>query len=306
MFDTIVVPLDAEEPSEYAVPLAAALARKLGDRLVVLSVVPDLDELHELTGDHEAALRSLQARRISESEAYLRAVATRTATGNLEVVSAVHAGPVVETILQSVKRERAGLIAIATHGRVGPQRWFLGSVADQVVRTSPIPVLLVRPGEAGVVPSSAPSDVIVPLDGSPTAEAALPLASALAAACGTPLTLVRAIPTGWWNTGSGMYASGMSAGTPDLITAVETGARDYLEATARRLRADGMEVRTKIGLFRAADLLVDDVASSCEQPLVVMTSHGRSGFRRMVLGSVADRIIRSATAPVIVIPDAEN
>src|SRR5690606_17798518 len=149
MFNAIVVPLDAEEPSEYAVPLATALASRLGDRLVLLSVVPEIEEPSAFTGEHGPAMGSLQKQRVTEAEHYLHEVIARSVGGDLEVSHTVHAGPVAETILKTARDEEAGLIAMATHGRVGPERWFLGSVADRVVHTSPVPVLLVRPGEAG-------------------------------------------------------------------------------------------------------------------------------------------------------------
>jgi len=306
MFGTIVIPLDVDESMEHALPLAVALARRMGDRALLLSVVPGLDELSGLAEDHESDLLRLQAQRQSEAEKHLGKVRARTVPAEVEAATSVQVGAVAETILDAAREKRAGLIAIATHGRVGPERWFLGSVADRVVRTSPIPVLLVRPGEAGGAPSAVPTDILVPLDGSTAAEAALPLASELATALGASITLIRTIPTGWWTAGSGMYASGMSTGTPDLITAVENDARAYLEATAVNLRTTGVEVRTSLALFRAPDLQVEEEAAGCMAPLVVMTSHGRSGVRRTLLGSVTDRIVRSATTPVVVVPDGDD
>jgi len=306
MFGTIVIPLDAGEEAEYALPLAVSLAGQLSSRVVFLSVIPDIDELYALTGDHESDLLRLQARRRSDAENHLRKVRTRTVPAGVEAATSVRVGAVAETILDTAREERAGLIAIATHGRVGPERWFLGSVADRVVRTSSIPVLVVRPGEAGTAPSAVPTDILVPLDGSTAAEAALPLATDLATALEAPITLIRTIPTGWWNANSGMYAGGMSTGTPDLITAVEDAAKSYLEATAVNLRTKDVEVRTSLALFRAPDFQVEEEAAGCVAPLVVMTSRGRSGVSRTLLGSVTDRIVRSAAAPVIVVPDRDS
>jgi len=303
MFRTIVIPIDAGQQTEYALPLALVLARQLNDRALLLSVVPDLDELYDLTGDHDRILRELLARRRAEAERYLEEVHARLATDGAEVATAVEAGPVAETIIKAAEDGGAGLIAMATHGRVGPERWFLGSVADRVVRTSPLPVLMVRPGKTGAPPSAVPTDILVPLDGSKAGEAALPLATEFATALGVPITLIRTVRTGWWNTGAGMYDSGMGAGAPDLITAVGDNAKSYLETTAGMLRTVGVETRTSLALFHAPDLQVEEVAAECEAPLVVMTSHGRSGVRRTFFGSVTDRIVRSGTAPVVVVPD---
>lgn len=301
VFNKIIVPLDAAQEAEYVLPLAAALAKTLGDQLVLLSVIPDAGDLNPVANEYDAVLDDLQEHRRSYAESYLRRIQIRVSTDTAQTTIAVRTGPIAETIIESADAEGAGLIAMATHGRVGPERWFLGSVADRVVHTSPIPVLLVRPGETSVPAASLPTNILVPLDGSARAEGALPTAIGIAAECHAPITLIRTIPNGWWNMGGEVYGGGVSS-TPDLLSALEDDAKAYVATTAASLRARGIEVRVSTALFRAADLQIAEVAESCEAPLVVMTGHGRTGVRRTLLGSVADRVVRSSAAPVLVVP----
>jgi len=163
-----------------------------------------------------------------------------------------------------------------------------------VVRSAEVPILLVRPGETTV--AGAPTDIIVPLDGSPLAERALPIAVGLAKAFNASITIVRTVPSGWWSMDGGMYIE-----LPDILEAVEAEAREYLEVTANSLKAQGVAVATRFSLFAPPDREVEEVAAASESPLVVMTSHGRSGIVRAVLGSVADRMARSSSAPVLIV-----
>lgn len=300
MFGKILVPLDAGQVSEEALPVVAALAGALGDPVAVVSVIPDPGDLNPLVSKYDAVLHDLDVGRRAYASTYLEGVRGRLEAKGVHVAAAVRAGDPATEILAAAAADGAGLIAMATHGRSGPERWFVGSVADRVVHSAPMPVLLVRPGERPH-PEQV-SDIIVPLDGSPVAERALPVAMQLAQALSARVTLVRTVASGWLNAGTDMY--GGTTMSPDVITVIEDDARAYLEATAARLRGGTVEVQTSFALFHAPDLQIDEIAVDCPAPLVVMTSHGRSGVERALLGSVADRVVRSSTAPVLVIRDA--
>ena len=301
MFSKILVPLDATRDAETALPLAEILAKQLDAEIVILAVVPDDANLAPVLGHYDEALSRMTEARRAAARAYVDGVRERLLRGGLPASADVRDGSIAKTIVEAAGSTGAGLIAMATHGRVGPERWFLGSVADEVVRTAEVPVLLVRPAESGAVPAGAPTGIFVPLDGSPFAERALPFAKDLATAFKAPITIVRTVPVGWWSTDGGMYS-----GLPEILEAIEAEAREYLEATANSLKAEGFEVATKFALFAAPDLELESVASETQRPLVVMTSHGRSGLGRVVLGSVADRVVRGSSAPVLVVRDGQR
>ena len=296
MFSKILVPLDAARDAETALPLAETLAKQLDAEVVLIAVLPEDVAVSPVLAAYEAALARMAETRRVAALAYLDGIRERLLRNGVPASTAVRVGPVAATIVEMARTEGAGLIAMATHGQVGPQRWFLGSVADEVARSAEVPVLLVRPGEAGTVVSEPPTDIIVPLDGSALAERALPIAVALAKTFGAPVTIVRTVAAGWWSMDAGMYVE-----LPDIIEAIEAEAREYLDVTANSLKAQGIEVATRFSLFAPPDRAVEEVAVSARRPLVVMTSHGRSGLARVVLGSVADRIVRNSSAPVLIV-----
>ncbi|SRR5450756_761138 len=145
MYAKIVVPLDGSSLAEAVLDHVRALAACMGSEIVLLSVLgyPHYDYL--ITDPEMAA--SLRASLETDACAYLSAVAARLQADGLKVSAEVItvSGPVADAIIDFAKEKHAELIAMSTHGRTGPARWFLGSVADRVVRGAGMPVLMVRP-----------------------------------------------------------------------------------------------------------------------------------------------------------------
>jgi nucleotide-binding universal stress UspA family protein len=221
----------------------------------------------------------LELAALAAMEDYLEITATTLRAGGLRVATALKIGEPAEEILAAAAEENVGMVVMATHGRGGVERLLQGSVADEVLRTSTRPTLLVRPADhAGPSRTVALRQVLVPLDGSPLAEAALAPATRLMSA-ETTLLLVRVEP----------HAS------PDQIIA----AGAYLDDVQRKLPA-GVQAKTYVLTGTAIDALLD-VAQREAVDLIVMTSHGRGGLRRFVLGSTTDQIVRSGR-PVLVVP----
>jgi nucleotide-binding universal stress UspA family protein len=196
------------------------------------------------------------------------------------------------------------LIAMSTHGRSGLARWALGSVTDKVLHATSNPMLIVRSQD----PENFSQDVnltslLVPLDGSALAERVLPLAAILAKALGLRVTLLRATPSiGDYY----QYAdSAPPAGVEDLAREVDEEAATYLDDTARRLRLEGVREAEQSLVHGSPEIAVTDYVREVPHCLVAMTTHGRSGIGRWVLGSVADRVIRSSGAPVLVMRSQE-
>jgi nucleotide-binding universal stress UspA family protein len=189
---------------------------------------------------------------------------------------------------------------MTTHGRGGWRRAWLGSVADALVRSLEIPLILIRPSEKTTVAQPTNFDqVVVPLDGSPLAEAVLGPVTALARACDSEVTLVqvvRLIP----------LASDPPLPFPTGYAEKETQiqrdvAQDYLQDIASRIRESGVKAtgQAVIGDGVANTLL--DFLHGGRAALVAIATHGRGGVRRLVLGSVADKLIRAAEVPVMVV-----
>jgi nucleotide-binding universal stress UspA family protein len=180
-------------------------------------------------------------------------------------------------------------IVMGTHGRTGIKRFLLGSVAEKVVRHAPCSVLVVRPDR-----EPAPfTDVLCPVDFSPSSEAAVEIAARLVRPGGSGLTLMHAVEA--------PVAFGGETFPADFVRDLDKSAARSLEQLATRLRAKlevPVLVRTRVGYAGAQILAVLDDDPVFD--LVVMGSHGRSGIRRALLGSVAEKIVRHAPCPVLV------
>jgi nucleotide-binding universal stress UspA family protein len=300
-FNLIVVPLDGTHWAEHALPCAAAIARaaRAKLRLVLVHQLPppptDRESLKIYTS-LEVAVRTSQ-------RAYLREVATRLREGwGIQVTSVSPDGPVGPTLIRYVGELGADLVVMATHGRGALGRALLGSVADHVVRTADIPVLLVRPpGEEPPPPDSAWSagEILVPLDGSSLAEAALEPAADLARLLGARLSLVQVIVPIATTTDPPLP---FPTGYDEHLTEIRRGeSQDYLDSTAERLREGGLTVGAAAVVAPSAAGALVDLARPGRAGLVVIASHGQGGLRRLALGSVADKLVRAADVPVMVV-----
>jgi nucleotide-binding universal stress UspA family protein len=293
MYGTILVPLDGSEFSERALPMATSLAQAMESKVILMhaasaSVFPGADPTEA------------QCQAIEDAESYLAALANGLSEQGLTVEVAAPFGDAAESIVLEVGMRTADLVVMCTHGRSGMGRWIYGSVAEQVLAHSPAPVLLVRPtGEiVTLMPERAP--LLVSLDGSAFAEAALSHAVALARAFGGPILLVRALEQ--------PVISYEYAVTGILYESMEEQRRQaeaYLEGVAQRLRSDGLNVDTLVWEGWPADVIVHRGMAS-DARLIVMATHGRTGIARLVLGSVALEVVRRTHLPVLLVRPPES
>jgi nucleotide-binding universal stress UspA family protein len=196
------------------------------------------------------------------------------------------------------------MIVMASHGRGAVGRWTFGSVADRVARGSLIPVTIICPEPDEGIAGVEVRRIVVALDGSDLSHRALPVARDLAVRLSVPVLLVQAI-----NPAASLYPS-LAAGAvasedvfEETFHSEEEQAAGNLRNAEQQLRARGIEVTTsvQVGPTIAA---IESVVEPGD--VIVITSHGRSGIRRWLLGSVAERLIRCALAPVILVPAAER
>ena len=192
MLDRLLVPLDIAEIAEQVLPYVTLLARSLKQPVTLVSIVADGGELNPLASAHDAAIAVLIEQRQAYAQHYLDSVRARLEAEGVSASTVVATGPVAESILATATAQHSGLIAMATHGRVGPERWFLGSVADKVVRMAAAPVLLIRPREDHAAVAASVKEILLPLDGSSLAEVALPYATLRTDADGLELGVTAA------------------------------------------------------------------------------------------------------------------
>ena len=301
MFEKILVPLDGSWVAEHVVPYAVLLGKRLNSPVVITTVV-DTRELP--TAHDENAARLIEMQRGSGHD-YLNRMRQQFEREGIATTIEAVVGPAADAIVQAASSHKAGLIAMATHGRSGVDRWRLGSVSDRVLRTASVPVLLVRPPEAqSAARVAAPTiqHILLPLDGSERSASAVPAATFLAKAFSVPVTVMRTVSFTWYaaETGASPYDGMDGEAAQDILTALEDEARGYAEGVANQLRKDGIEARISISHANPG-AAITDLAAATPGSVVVMSTHGRSGLGRTLLGSVTDHVIRSSLSPVLVV-----
>jgi nucleotide-binding universal stress UspA family protein len=280
----ILVPLDGSALAERALPYALELARA-GARLELVHV----HHRGQPAGvDLDAVAERLSAAGAT-AEAHVGAVADGDDLGQAVVGTARELG--------------AELIVMSTHGRSGLGRWIYGSVADQVLRQSPVPVLLVPPGADPAWPHDQARRLLVPLDSSPLAEQALGPAVALAGALAAGFVLLSVVvppPLGY-----GYFADrdGPFDYKPDQELAT---AREYLEESASRLRHENRPIEVRTAVDTAPGRAIADAARELGVHAIALATHGSGRLTRLVMGSVATEVVRLAAVPVLLVRPTEG
>ncbi|MEX0856302.1 MAG: universal stress protein [Gemmatimonadota bacterium] len=303
MYRTILVPLDGSEFAEEALPLAKAIASQVGAELHLAHVIVSSPDVDFKTPQDDLAWRE---RAREGSGGYLKGHATAAEGEGISTLTAVLEGRVVPTLIEYAQEQDVDLIALTSHGHGGVRRWWLGSVADGLLRTGAVDLLLVRPWddtEDRPRTESRFRRIVVALDGSQPAEAALPAAVQLATAFGADVLALRVVPKPLELTS--IY------GVPGVRMSGEgheermEEAREYLHAVAEGDHGTPLEAH----VFEspgAADGIVEG-ASQLDADLVVISTRGHDEMTRLVIGSVADKVIRGTTRPVLVVrvPDED-
>jgi nucleotide-binding universal stress UspA family protein len=289
----ILVPLDGSELAESAIPYAAALAKAVNAQLTLLTVWDGSEK--ELAETFPSLVVDIDARAHEHFNSYLEGVRDRKAPG---AATLVREGDPADTIMATATEINARCIAIGTHGRSGIGRWLAGSTATNILRHSSLPMLAVGPALLGHPnPRAAIKHIMTPLDGSAVSEAALPVTKNIASGAGARVSLVRAVP---WAVQSYPYTL-PDAYVPQVDDELEKAAKAYL----KRMEAEtsGIDVRAFVVRGPVSEGLMEFVDKEAVD-LVAMTTHARSGLKRIVLGSVAERIIQG-NAPVLLIRPEE-
>ena len=307
-YSRIILPLDGSDTSEQAIPLARGLALQLSLPIrLVYAVEPDSPAITQSLYSNRRWMEPASAREDGARD-YLKMISSRLAADGLQVDTAIPRQEPARGIVEEAGQDPQALIVITSHGRSGLARWWLGSVADKVLHMSDNPVLIMRIREGAFrSPDESLGRLIVPLDGSELAELVLPHVAHLASGLGLPVTLLQITPPEeeyyrYAAMGPGLAPAPMPS-APSIAELVQEAAREgsaYLDEVKSRLIGEGVQsVDTEVTLGTPADVIVDRVSDN--GGLVAMTTHGRSGVGRMMLGSVAERVIRQSGCPVLVV-----
>jgi len=307
MYQRILIPLDGSELAEvvltYATELAGGLDLDVTLLLVASTALGDFVPMHQAYIERVADVLRHQAQEVQARTGF------QPGGKAVEVSGQVAMGYPAEEILRYANEKTVDLVLMATHGRSGIRRWTMGNVADKILRTSKVPVLLVRAG----VPDATPYDqwprrtIIAPLDGSELAESVLPHVEALAkqrSKVPVEVVLLRvcepqvtpsyyvpelsAMPLNW-----GEYVEQETAKCKQVAT-------EHLAGLEKRFKDSNINARSEVLVGKAADEIVD-YAQKHPFNLIVMATHGRSGLSRWVYGSVTDNVLNGVSSPVLLI-----
>jgi nucleotide-binding universal stress UspA family protein len=289
----ILAPTDFSPAAEVACRLAARLAMRSEAGLTVFHAIPGTDLAQRMeSGKTQVDILNEGRERLGE---WFAAVVPAELRSFLTAEFKVIVGEPTPGIARAAKLSGADLILMATQGRTGLAHLLMGSVTEAVLRTLPIPVLALRPGQAEL-PLTTVQRILWATDLSPVSEAAWPYVLMLADLLTAEVILLHAVrpaelagladhpvppPAGWMER---------------YLTPLEQD----LERRQRAVEALGLRARSKILVGAPAEVIVAE-AKGEQVDLIVMGTHGRSGLSHVLLGSVAEAVIRKAACPVLTV-----
>jgi nucleotide-binding universal stress UspA family protein len=298
MFRNVMVPVDGSTFSREAVLQGLRIASQSGARLRLVRVAaapPVLTGTPDAPALSVAAIRQLHS--TEQSELYSIAAECR-AHSTVEVTASLERGPVVDSLIGYARRHNVDLIVMRSHARSGIARVWFGSVADQLIRESGIPVLVVRPPSFGTALESGFHfrRIVVPLDGTALARQALEPAAEIARLEHASLVLLRVVPA--WETRPHDEVEA-SAGPASAAAVIE--AETYLNSLGANGSLDGIDVTRRVVIASDIPSAILGVAEVGEADLVAIATRGRGALKRATSGSVADVVMRESAVSTLVV-----
>jgi nucleotide-binding universal stress UspA family protein len=282
--DEILIPLDGSKEAESVLPYVKDLALKFNSRLYLLGIGI-----------------GRETRRVNRLlEDYINGIVSELHTHDIKAEPVIRYGIAADKILDFTAEKEIDLIIMATHGRGGITRWWMGSVAEKVISEATSPVLLIRSKRrrttSTVDKPEAIHKILAPLDGSDIGEVALPYAEAIAINSRATINLVQVVsPPG--------TVEASLLGGPDwrkFVKAIHDAGENYLKSVAERLSSKDIKVTYEVLTGDPADKIVEYAAVKGAS-LIAMSTHGRTGLARWVLGSVADKVLHGARIPILLV-----
>lgn len=330
MLSSLMVPLDGSALARHGLPLAVDVARRTGARLHLVQVHEASSPGPFPIGPAEPILaRDGDTRRVdtrdrderdaeerAREDAELTLLADRLSTQeDLGVTTALLDGPVTPALAAYAAEEGIDMVVMTTHGRSGLRRVLLGSVADELIRSTTLPVILVRPEEGPSTEGERPPGAerpaeggrrvggavrhfLVPLDGSTVAEGVLEPVCELARALDAHMTLTNVVS----------IESVFGPRPVQLLRhrSERRWARAYLDAVAKRIGSSVPRVTTHVTLGRAPAPTIADIADELDADLIALATRGLRGVRRAVQGSVAEQLLHHGRRPLLVVRGTDD
>jgi nucleotide-binding universal stress UspA family protein len=300
MFRKILVPLDGSPLAEQALEPALRLAQAAVGELILMRVLTDADShAHVKTAQDPIRFPESSALVHHASNAYLQRLREASIRPRLSVRTILGEGDRAGAIIDTALAEQVELIVMSTHGRTGLSRWVFGSVTSRVLSHAPCPILIIHK-------VSPIKHILITLDGSLLAEQALEPGLALAKVFGSKVTLLRVM--------TGPEVQSSKTTSPDGSESLANPRNEEMPAIqAERHLGDLIAIQETDRVIMSARVIFGQIASSIldyaaaqEVDLIAMTTHGRTGLRRWVYGSVTEKILYGTRKVVLVIRPLET
>ena len=293
MYKRILVPLDGSDLAEQVLPYVLFISKDLQSKIDLLQILPPgLNRRKEGANGNSTAIKE-------NAEAYLELIRKSLAELGMAVSCSIKVGEPEQLIVEEAEKMPGTMVAMSTHGRTGVNRWLMGSITDKVLHAYNNSLLIVRPRETSRLPQEIKlKTMIVSLGGSTQSEEVLPHSIALAKPRNLKVILLRVvpIPDDYYR-----YAEYPLIRSDPAPHQTEQRARGYLDILALDLQRQGIScVEQRVLLGRPASVIVD-IDRETPDNVVTMTTHGHSGFGRLLLGSVTNEVVRNCGSPVLVI-----
>lgn len=296
MYTRMLIPLDGSKTAENVLPYGRILARTFQIPVELMEVLDIAGMASHVAAEKARRLDTVVTEGERSSEQYLKKIAS--SFSGVNVGCTVERGRPEDVIVEKAAADKTTLIAMATHGRSGMSRWLLGSIAEKVLRAATNPLLLVRASEEALTEGEAVlRSIIVPLDGSELAESVLPTAVKFARLFNVGMVLFRTyeLPASAYY-GKENYLPNYE----ELKNRVKEQAQDYLDKRIEAIKAEGVQRVSSVLIEGSGPNEIIDYARKTPNALITMCTHGRSGVKRWVLGSVTEKVVRHSGDPVLV------
>lgn len=307
----ILVPLNGTACAEEALALAARIARERGATITLLRVVPP-NRCYERYPLNLAIIEEEPCpQEIERAQTYLRAITASACLEGIDVRSEVLTICSVLAIVQYALVYQVDLIVMCSHGYTGLTRWIHGSVAQQLFRQCPIPILVIRQDYSSILFDVRPFSILVALDGSPLAETIIPLAALLSASLSAParghLHLLRVVPP----------ACFVDDRAADIAQKMNEEAIEwvqlYLQQVQRTVCLDQpVDITASVALSAALAATTIQVAEEGETEngqrisdgyaAIAIATHRQRALPRWVSGSIAEQMLGKTRLPLLVMP----
>jgi nucleotide-binding universal stress UspA family protein len=299
LFDKVLVPLDGSKLAAKALPYAEEMAIEFGSKITLLSAgAPEDTPQHD---EYLAYLKKTSATVSAEIKKIINKAEVKTAiTGKKGIVNDAAA-----EILDYAAKDDDNMIIMATHGRTGLTRWVLGDVANKVARAFSCPLLMIR-AKATTPKSVHIKKILVPLDGSAGSEAVLPFVEAFAETIKPEITLLHIVDLQYHVYA---YPEAAAYGGANIVRVpynktemkpfVDAG-KKYIQSISDKLAEKGFANKVEVRSGSAGEEIMEAEAK-IKPDLVIMSTHGHSGFGRFEHGSVTDKVLHGGASPLLLI-----